>query len=261
MTVSKQTFKIKLPFTMYEFRRGQIYTLCRMMREDVSIIKHSRSKDGNLVRTESIKELNLSPFIPSAVKSVIPTKACIVEEFSTSIEAILEEDAIALHKFTEFVQNDEHLVDEHFKRIYKKNSHDCLTVYKNKYYSEKSFRITITTKVNTDPNYKVEDSHVKEIDFRTLKSDISLLNVGSRDYTGDWHGKFPVIYVYKTVEIEVNVFGLGWVSSKINKGLSEQLLEFQTNLIKWYDEWKNLSDDELEELENDMIKKFYKKIN
>ncbi len=121
------------------------------------------------------------------------------------------------------------------------------TKYKNKYFNEKKFQMSIETKSSRKEDFGGEGRDDKNYE----KFDYSKKKVGGHD---------EFLYVYKTVKISVNSFGLGWIAKKINQGLKDQLIDFMTNTLQWYDDWSKMSEEELSELEKVTFKKLVKKL-
>ncbi|KAI5169154.1 hypothetical protein PAEPH01_0486 [Pancytospora epiphaga] len=139
----------------------------------------------------------------------------------------------------------------------------CTTIYKNRCFDSNTFSLEVHTVGADEPHEKPFDLNTayktEWIDFRTYgKADLT--KTGSRDYSGDWEKSFPTIIVYKCVDISVNKFGLGWVTSEVNKMIRGLLISVQQKIVESYEEWANLTEEEIKSLENEMIQKFILKI-
>ncbi|KAI4292202.1 hypothetical protein PAPHI01_1476 [Pancytospora philotis] len=139
----------------------------------------------------------------------------------------------------------------------------CTTVYKNRYFDPATFSLEVATMAVAEPKeniFDLEKAHKEEdLDFRTYNKS-SLLRAGERSYEGDWGERYPVTYVYKCVDVSVNSFGLGWVAGEVDKMIRNLLVSVQQKIIETYDEWSKLSDEEIGELEEQMVKKFVVKV-
>lgn len=290
MTTAKRIYKIKLPLTLEEYRRGIRFAICKFTTEEVTFFKFSRDKKLNQITTESHKLLNIGERMPYVVKKVVPTAAYMVEEFSTNIDTVtVEKDNTTFTHFHQVTQAEgenhqvmgEETVIENvhtadgqeftktdtkqmtlpeLKEIHMDCGHTTFTSYKNRHFDEKTFRMQVNTKVVKNGNYVFDDTDAKveEIDFRIVGKE-KLEKVADRDYSGDYSEKFPCIYVYKHIEIEINQFGIGWVSKEVLKILRDNIAELQQDVVRHYSEWSKMTEEELDEYENKTIEKFNEK--
>lgn len=143
------------------------------------------------------------------------------------------------------------------------NLDSCTTTYKNRHFDKSTFSMTIKTKLRTEfieNIFKVEKDYKTEIiDFRSYNK-ANLNKVGDRDYSGNWEEKYKSTYVYKLIDIDVNRFGFGWISGEIDKHVRNMLVDVQQKIIETYDEWKNLTEEEIVNMEKEMIQRFLRTI-
>lgn len=353
MTTAKKVFRIKIPFDLESYRKGYRYSLSRFTTEEVTFLKMTREKNMNKVTTETHKLLDIGKRMPFMVRKVVPTAACLVEEFSTSVDSIrITEDGnkdsfCHFHQEAQVKQNDlnvekertidtinvdgiKHVIadektklldkegkelpveeaqdivnerlnveknetvknikektlkndtlskhENELKKANDKKCTECATVqancqkkdkstdeghftttkYKNRHFDEKTFKMSIDTKVTTNPEFKFNtDASMEDIDFRTYFKE-KLYKTEGRDYTGNYEERYECVYVYKLVEIEINARLLGWVAKEILKLLKETVIEVQRDLVKHYPEWKDMNDEELDKYEDEVVKKFMK---
>ncbi|KAL6121791.1 hypothetical protein NUSPORA_01241 [Nucleospora cyclopteri] len=298
MTNCKKLYKIKMPFSLDEYRRGMKYVLYKMTTNEVKIIKMHRKKAVNKIITETHKELDLTGRMPYIVKKVIPGAACFVDEFSINIDILFtklenikkekihqeiqtkqnglqidQEQTIELKIDEEMQtkQNEIQIEQEIMKSMKELKSaiqahenlnpnsmdhgHSCITKYKNKYFDENTFKMKIETVVNKNPDYKINGyDKVEEIDFRDFGGK-KISKVEKRDYSGSYDKKYECCYVYKGIDIEINSFGLGWISKEINKALRNMLVEFLQTIVETHSEWIQKSEEDLDGFEQEVLKK------
>lgn len=296
MTNRVRLYKIRVPFTISEWRKGQRYILTKLTTSDVQIVYHKTRKEDKTLITETHKILDVKNKIPYIIKKVIPDDACIVDEFSTNVEAlsidISTEKGKQVYNIETHIENKDGILakldvnrteivdktkenNEDYKVNIKnvnftendnssiESLHSCTTSYKNRHFDEKTFILHIKTKISNkdiENIFGMETAPKEEaIDFRSFnKKDIK--KVGERDYSGEWSERLPSIYVYKLIDVSINSFGFGWITKDIDKHVRNMLVDVQQQIIETYDEWKNLSEEELVKLEKEMIQKFIVKI-
>ncbi|OQS54144.1 hypothetical protein EHP00_1776 [Ecytonucleospora hepatopenaei] len=360
MTVAKKVFKIKVPFSLEEYRKGYRYALSKYTTDEVQFVKMTREKSIDKIITETHKVLNLGKRMPFMVRKVIPTAACMVEEFSTNVDSIkITSDGVSdtfehFHQTTDIKQNDlnvnkertvdtvtvantEHVIaDEKIKILdkdgtelpveetakiinerldvqknksakdlkiderlkvneknikntlgisetemreenskkteknslgkahcqkekhqkYEEEGHYTTTKYKNMHFDESTFKMNIDTKVTTNEHFKFNtDAPVEVIDFRTYFKE-KMVKVDDRDYSGNFSERYPCVYVYKFVEVEINSKLLGWISKEVVKSLRDSMVELTRDVIRFHKEWKNMKEEELDKYEDEVVKKF-----
>lgn len=120
---------------------------------------------------------------------------------------------------------------------------------------------TKTSKKLQENIFKVEKKYKQEVlDFRTFNKS-NYTKIGERDYSGEWESRHSSVYIYKLVDISINSFGFGWIVGEIDKQVKAMLMEVQQKIIESYDEWKNMTEEELSKLEQEMIQRFLIKID
>ncbi|ORD94278.1 hypothetical protein ECANGB1_942 [Enterospora canceri] len=290
MTIAKRIYVIKLPLTLDEYRRGFRYALSKFTTDEVSFIKMDRQRQIDSVTTETVKVLNLSKRMPYMVRKVIPAAACLVEEFSTNIDTLQfkkgDDKYTHVHKETKLKQigkiyRSEEIVDELNTQVVAESAvavepadmkqslgdesgiigHYTKTTYKNRHFDEKTFKMRIDTKVCAENSFKFTgvDAEVEELDFRTFLKN-KVVKVGENDYSGDYEKKYGAVYVFKYVEIELNSMVLGWIAKEILKVLRNNIVEIQQDIVKYRDKWIEMSEEELEKMEKDVVEKFMKNV-
>jgi hypothetical protein len=209
---------------------------------------HEKSKmqqNDNLIRNEQvINEVEKDGTIKIEKEKLINTKDGELIDKHNCLEEMVgkkkAEELINNHKMNDFSKDDP--------------SHECLSQYKNLYYDEKTFKMSIETKITQKSDYSVGGVEIENVDFRVSDSNL-------KQYGSEYEKRHPqYVYVYKTLRVEVNKFGLGWIASEVAKGLRNQLAEFQSNIVEWREEWKNFKDEQLEEMENLMVQKYIKRL-
>lgn len=342
MTTKTRIYSIKLPFTIKEWRKGSRYILTKLTTNEVKIVYHNTKASGSFLETSTHKVLDVKNKMPYIIGKLIPDDACVVDEFSTSIDSIVvsldgpggnntkaqayniktcaknkdgilekvkaekggiikEKDMKGLENQLENININEKADDEKSnsdgakinvlgkdgeklkindeiaenlgKDILKimakcQNSGDdehvnhAITIYKNRYFDTKTFSLQVKTHASTKVQKNVfeldKDFKELEIDFRTYNKK-DLTKVGDRDYT-NWESEYPCINLYKLVDVSVNSFGMGWVASEVDKFIRNLLVDVQQKIIKSYDEWKDLTEEDLKTLEDEMIQKFILKV-
>src|SRR5690606_35070709 len=121
-------------------------------------------------------------------------------------------------------------------------------IYKNKYFDPSTFSLEVKTYVANeakDNPFEAKETHkTEDIDFVTFKKK-NLLKVGDRDYSGDWTTRYPSIVCHKLVDVSVKSAFLGWVAGEIEKFFKGFLVNIQQQIIETYDEWKDLTEEEI----------------
>lgn len=334
MTTKIKVYKIKLPLTLKEWRKGQRYVLTKMTTSEVQIVYHKTEAADEYLITKTHKIIDVRKKIPYVIKKIIPNDAGVVDEFSTNIDSSViivtkegeEPTEEQIYKIKTKLKNEEGVLSEvsaekvgvveaenmedkakpleninneeekeikgmheltikneaegdkpkspdqpdnaasenHIKEFLgNKFKNSCTTIYKNRYFNPSTFKLeikTIATQEPADNIFEQEKAPEEDsLDFRTFNKS-KLYHVGSRDYTGNWEERYPHINCYKLVHVTVNSFGLGWITSEIDKMLRNLLMEVQQKVIETYDEWADLSNEDIEKLEKEMISKFILKI-
>lgn len=288
MTTAKKIFRIKLPITLDEYRRGFRYTLAKFTTDEVIYQKFERSTEMDKITTKTHKTLNLTGRIPMLVKKVIPTAACFVEEFSTNVDTVviekegakfthfhqrtqagignkvvtkdLELDGLKNDSKEEVIKDEKVFVEDINNNVVDPNiGHFTETNYKNVHFDEKTFKMKMITHVCKNKDFKFDQysADIVDLDFRVANNE-DLTKIGDRDYSGNYEERFDCVYIFKYVEIELNSFGLGWISKELLKVLKSNLLEIQQCNMKWFNEWINLNDQEIEKKENEIVMKYSK---
>ena len=120
-------------------------------------------------------------------------------------------------------------------------SSSCETCYVNKYYDVNTFSLTVKTVVSSD----LKENIFAQKDFKSSLIDLSKESP-----------KF--VHIYKLITVTVNSTLLGWICEHIKNTMKNMLIKFQEKIIESYDKWKNISEEELVELEKKMIETFMK---
>lgn len=235
MTVVKKIYRIKLPLNLDEYRRGIRYAISKMTTDEITYIQFNRKFENNIIRTESRKFISLEKRMPYLVKKSLPTKALLQEEYSVTMELVNGQPTDNL------------------------DGHTTHTIYKNQYFDESTFKMTVEAKVcgNDNFNFNNPDIKIEDIDFRTYFK-TPLIKVNDRDYSGNFEEKYNTVYIYKYIEIEINSTLFGWMCKKIAESLRDTIVELQHVILRDYDSWTKMSETELENYENKIIKQFSK---
>ncbi|KAI5149416.1 hypothetical protein ENBRE01_0888 [Enteropsectra breve] len=277
MSTKKKILKIEIPFTLQEYRKGSRYILTKLTTSEVQIVYHRKSEENGNKSIATHKVMNVQKKVPYVIRKLIPDDACVVDEFSTHMEiykVVTEDneiknvkkiDARAVNAEGELAAVDVRKIsvtslDESKKDEEDNGSmHSGTTYYKNRYFDEKTFSLYIKTlatkKARENPFELEEPLKIDSLDFRTAGKR-ELMSAGDRDYSGDWQKNYPVSILYKSLEVSVNKFGMGWIAGEIEKHLQNMLLDVQKQIIESYDEWKDLSEEDLCKMEEDMIERF-----
>lgn len=113
--------------------------------------------------------------------------------------------------------------------------------YVNRYYSTETFHLMVKT-------------YVRDKD----ETNIFGLPDGFKSREIDLRGDSPKsgIIVFKMVEVAVNSTFFGWIAEHIKNMMRDMLVKFQEKIIETEKEWMNISEEELMELEEEMIRKY-----
>ena len=86
MSKKVREYIIKMPYSVSEWRKAQRYVLAKYTTEEVTIIKHQKTKDENMTKTETHKFINIVKRLPSVIGKVIGGKAFCIDEYSTNLD-------------------------------------------------------------------------------------------------------------------------------------------------------------------------------
>lgn len=117
----------------------------------------------------------------------------------------------------------------------------CETSYINKYYDVGTFSLTIKTIVKDE---KIESPFGTDPD-----------KVQSFDLSSGKDGCF----LYRLITVTVNSMMLGWIADRVKNSVRDMLGKFHEKVIETENEWKEIKEEDLIKLEEEMIKKFVKK--
>lgn len=284
MATKIREYILKVPFTLDEWRKGQRYILAKYTTDEVTINKISQRKENGKLITECIKTLNISKRLPSLIMKVISSKSLLIDEFSVNIDEIKSEkngdidvmvtdkeikgkkgllDKMSIVETNEVKHPgklEENLSCKNLNTsggvkdvklqtreddIKPKNtpvvSSSCETNYVSKYYDANTFSLTVKTMVTN----QLQDNIFSQKDVKSNVIDLS-------------NGNSNSIYVYKLITVTVNSMLLGWICDQVKKLMKNLLIQFQEKMIATHEEWKNITEEELVELEKKMIETFMK---
>lgn len=288
MSTKVREYKIKMPYTITDWRKGQRYVIAKYTTDEVQIVGVKKKKEHKSVITETHKTLDLSKRLPGVVKKVLSGSALCVDEYSTNVDVLTfpsdgEREVVVRQ---ETLKNKDGLLDEMTIKETKElrgleNKEDPLTELNSENLLSSSERdISICPRgagheagagencskcetryvnkyydVNTF-NLSVK-THVKRADERNIfnlpegfKSQEFDLVKGR---TGD------SVVVFKLVEVTINSTFFGWIAESIKNMLRDMLVKFQERMIATEPEWINMSEEEIVKLEEEMVQKFMKK--
>lgn len=289
MTTKIREYIFKIPFTVDQWRKGQRYVLAKHTTDETQILDIKQRKENGTVITETRKLLDLSRRLPTVLKKLMKENALFVEEFSTNIDVVSDEDSRTyittkniktggLLKEMDVTKTEEAKLDKigslemqdgtdrqvnielsnnkaaassgssttesvssAASSISSTTSSTCETSYVSKHYDTDTFSLIIKTHVKTKMEEKVFSEEGKRQVF---------------DFT---NGKQANCYIYKLVKVTINSMIFGWVADKVKNSVRDMLSGFCTKVIETENEWKDLSEEDLVKLEQEMIKKFLKK--
>lgn len=285
-------YRTKVPYTVSKWRKGQRYVLAKYTTDDIQILDIEKMVESDSIVTKSHKILNMSKWLPGVIKKIMNENAMFVEEFSTNVDVIKlpatsqesEKEIVVTQKKiktkgvlkeidmtkTQKVK-DGHISSEPLKDIESSNLEDfetkrtslsignratgqvssgeseffsssCETSYVNKHYDASTFSLSVKTIVKTEEGENVFQAE------------------GSKFYSYDLsQGKEPFCYVYKLITVSINSMIFGWVADKVKNSVRDMLNKFHERVIETEEEWKNISEEELVKLEEEMTRKFLRK--
>lgn len=289
MTTKVREYRTKVPYSVHEWRKGQRYVLAKYTTDDVQILDIKQRKEEGSIVTETRKILNMSKWLPGVVRKILNENAMFVEEFSTNIDVIrlpsnnepgkevvvteekLKTKGLLREMDVETVQEvsgvkdsqdplkdikPENLKDGTDKKMtvslktksegvedstFSTISSSCETSYVNKHYDPSTFALSIKTLVKNEEEgsvFQAEGSKVQVYDL-----------AGDRE---------PFCYVYKLITVTINSMVFGWVADKIKNSVRDMLAKFHEKVIETEKEWKDIKEEDLLKLEEEMVKKFMK---
>lgn len=294
MTTKTRIYRTKVPFTVEEWRKGQRYVLAKYSTDEVKIIQHTFTKSDGSVITETHKEIDLSKRIPGVVRKVINGNAVTVDEYSTTVDIMcfcgkadlvvtkqhIKTDGLLKEMNIEKVQEIKEIKHkgDPMKDVQKDNleedvdtkigidlskinkqgkpckSHEkpkstvstlastCETRYVNRQYDTNTFSLLVKTIVKEEE----EENLFEEEGAKFQKYDLS-------------EGKEPFCYVYKLLSVTVNSMFFGWVADHVKNAIRDMINKFHEQVISTEKEWRNIKEEELVKLEEEMMQKYMKK--
>lgn len=294
MTTKIREYRIKVPFSVHNWRKGQRYVLAKYTTEDVQIIDVKQRKENDSIITESHKVLNMSKWLPSVVKKILNENAMFVDEFSTNIDIlILQSDTdpnkqvivttkdiktkgllkeMKIEKVQE-IKGDIAESKDPLKNIESKTLKDGedkkinVDLSKNKKNSTKDEsddnQSTLTSTCESTYVNKHYDSETFKLTVKTIiknEEEESVFKV--KDCKTQFYDlakdKESYCYVYKLIQVTVNSMIFGWVADKIKNSVRDMLNKFHEKVIETESEWINMKEEELIKLEEEMVTKFLK---
>lgn len=273
MSTKVREYKIKMPYTMADWRKGQRYVIAKYTTDEVQIIDVKRRKEQESVITETHKMLDISKRLPGIVKKVLSGTALCVDEYSTNVDVFTFPPSGASDKrevvvSEETLKNKDGLLDEmavtEAKEVRdipdksphsayssgdapkhtRENSSTCETRYVNRYYDVSTFSLSVKTHVRRE-----DEGNIFSLPegFKSQVFDLT------RGRTGDG------VIVFKLVEVKINSTFFGWIAENIKNMLRDMLVKFQEKMIETEAEWKDMSEEELERLEEEMVRRLMKR--
>jgi len=276
MTTKVREYITKVPFSVHEWRKGQRYVLAKYTTEDVQIIGIKKRQEEDKLVTESHKILSMGKWLPGVVKKILNENALLVEEFATNIDVFakgtvatkerIRTDGLLKEMKVEKEQRVKGKVEDPGEIESKDVGKDtdkkvtvsvskgtpseastvlstCDTSYVNKYYDANTFTLTVKT--------AVKDVEEKGGVFGTDPEKVQVFDL-SKGREG--------CYVYKLITVTINSLVLGWIAERIKNSVRDMLGKFHEKVIETEDEWKDMKEEELVKLEEEMIKKFLKRV-
>lgn len=184
MTTKTKVYKIKVPLTLQEWRKGSRYILTKLTTSEVQIVYHTTESSGGEITTKTHKILDVKQKIPYIIRKLIPDTACIVDEFSTNIDSVMvtltdpagntetaqvynvetklknkeglleaidtvREDVVVPDRIADQLENinlnEERKDGAPGRGGAEKMVNHCTTVYKNRYFDAKTFSLEVRT--------------------------------------------------------------------------------------------------------------------
>lgn len=235
MTTIHVEYRILLPLTLKEYNISQLYIASKLSKTestgDTSIkVLVNEDYDHEVFGPcrKTVKLLNLNSKIQPFIRKFLPKDAQKLEE--TSFNA--------------------------FPR--------CNTKYKNLYFSEKTFGITVDSmhlqsKELKDNVLEIPEKIYKKTKVKTLniaagkgKFDPKSATCQRGPLSDNWIEESEHVMVcYKFVTIEVHCFGFGWVAEHIEKNLEKLFMESHQQLYCEMDEWIGMSMEDIRKMEDE----------
>lgn len=333
MSTKVREYKIKMPYSIADWRRAQRYVLAKYTTDEVQIVRHKKRSEDEKAITETHKVLDLSKRLPTIIRKVLSGNAAFVDEYSTNIDIVktakmikdvssekeirdtmikteklnisdgplqevkrqeikelrgdnsinkneatkgLEDPLLELRsenmskdsiKNTDILIRDEEKIKNGENKTKNdgsktknaenkkegddnapSNTHDSTfsesfseSKYVNRYYSTETFHLMVKTYVRDKDEENIfglpDGFKSREIDLR-----------GDNPKNG--------IIVFKMVEVAVNSTFFGWIAEHIKNMMRDMLVKFQEKIIETEKEWMNISEEELMELEEEMIRRY-----
>lgn len=267
MSTKVREYKIKMPYTMADWRKGQRYVIAKYTTDEVRIIDLKRRREQESVITETHKALDLSKRLPGIVKKVLSGSALCVDEYSTNVDVFTlpPQGADARREVVvceETLKNKDGLLDEMAVKETKELHHEpdtsaadsgstgkaacedcstCETRYVNRYYDVNTFSLSVKTQVK-----RADEKNIFGLPdgFKSQTFDLT------KGRTGD------SVIVFKLVEATINSTFFGWIAENIKNMLRDMLVKFQEKVIETEMEWKGIGEEELVRLEEELVQKF-----
>ncbi|KAG0434985.1 Phosphatidylinositol transfer protein alpha isoform [Dictyocoela muelleri] len=249
MTIIQKLYIIKMPFTLKEYEICQLYTAAKMSidesKDDAGLeIKENKEIEHEVFGKcqKTYKVMYLNDRVPWFVRSVLPSDSLILDEIS----------------YNAFPK--------------------CHTTYTNRYFSPDVFTVIVESDHKEGP---VINKNILEIDekiYKKIEKDkISLdekvidekynPSAFSKKIDRPLDGGSKIMVCYKYVTIKFESYGLGWIAYEFERRLRDIFLGSHQRMYCTFNEWKNLTMDDIRNLEDeakkilDKKKDKYSKIN
>ncbi|KAF7684604.1 Phosphatidylinositol transfer protein alpha isoform [Astathelohania contejeani] len=246
MTILKKEYRIVLPLTISEYNIGQLYTVAQMSKSestgDTSIIILENKDDVHPVLgkcRKTVKIMNLGSKVPAIIRKCVSDKALSLTEEAYNA----------------------------FPR--------CNTHYVNNYFSSEKFSVSVES-------VHEEGAALRNDVFGDAEAIVDFIDIGgpavdkrydpskhqnSRGPLGpEWIRRcqekgIPLMTCYKKVTIQVNCFGLGWVTKEVDKQMRNIFLISHQQLFCSMDDWINLSLQDIRDIEEQTKKELESKVS
>jgi len=260
MTLIKE-FRIVMPFTMAEYKRGQRYSTARLSneattgKEGIELKENTPWTDPNTGATGqyTFKIYHLGHYVPKWLRKVIPASALILEERAWDCyphcKTVVTSPFFG-EKF-EFVIESRHAED----RGEQENIHN---LEKSNLTRRRVVMIDIAKDQLTDKSLYKESEDPTKVNPQKCGP-----RFDNKPLSEGWQQRAnPVMCAYKLVTIRCKIFGLQDRLESFLMGTENQLfLRFHKQIFCWLDDWFDLTMEQVIQLEAKMFREAEAKLS
>lgn len=288
MTTKVREYKIKMPYSIAEWRKGQRYVVAKYTTDEVQVVNMKKRMEHKSIITETHKMLDLSKRLPGMVKKVLSGSALCVDEYSTNVDVLSfpsdgSEREIMVREET--LKNKSGLLGEmavtetkELKDLHNKKD-PLAELDSGNFVSGSERNVSVNPRGVEHETGEGENCSKCETRYVNKYYDVNTFNLSVKTHVkrADEKNVFNLpegfksqefdltkgrtgssVVVFKLVEVTINSTFFGWIAESIKNMMRDMLVKFQEKMVETEGEWINISEEELTKLEEEMMQKFMK---